>query len=87
METSTLTTSHCLTHGFKIHEFLIELYRITAACLQDLFRSLMEKFWFLKEVVTVLLMEMGWFFEDLVPHLEFLMPTETLAQNLDSSYG
>jgi len=47
----------------------------------------MEKFWFLKEVVTVLLMEMGWFFEDLVPHLEFLMPTETLAQNLDSSYG
>jgi hypothetical protein len=24
----------------------------------------MEKFWYHKEVVTVLLMEMGWFFED-----------------------
>lgn len=77
METSTLTTSHCVTHGFKMHEFLTEPYRITAACFHDLFRSLMERFWFHKEVVTVLLKEMGWFFEEVVLHLEFLIPTET----------
>ena len=35
----------------------------------------MERFWFLIQVVTVLLKEMGWFFEEVVPHLEFLMPT------------
>jgi hypothetical protein len=50
---------------------------MTAACLQDLFSSVMEMDRFLKQVVPVSLKEIGWFLEEVVLQLKFLMPTET----------
>jgi len=35
---------------------------MTAACLQVLLSSLLEMFWFFKEILPVLSKELGWFF-------------------------